>query len=310
MRNLFFLLSFTFLTSFAWSQEPQKVILVEGDSITLNANSDGAISYLWFKNGEFLPNQTQKSLTIKEEGIYSVIGVGVTCDSDMSDEVIVIITDQPQPGPKLVDMQIRNHADRNAVLVGSSISYQIIITNKGNENAQKVTATIQLPKEVSYKEVSGIFEGVAEYNASTHQIVWVVNEMKVGQIETLTITVTSIEIGRAEQSSIVTSLEMDSFPADNKDNTQVQIFGLHIPNVFTPNNDGINDVFEIKGIEHLTNNKITIFNVNGNEVYKSNGYKNDWNGGGLNTGTYYYVLEIQMPNGQWELFKGYVMILR
>ena len=310
MRNLFLFILISIWTPLAWGQEPQKITLMEGDSITLKANSEGAISYLWFKNGVYIPGETQQSLTITEAGIYSVIGVGKACDSDMSDEVQIIITDQPQPGPKLVDMQIKNHADKNAVLVGNSINYQIIVSNKGNELASEIKATIQLPDEVSYDEIFGNHVGNVVYDRNQHQVIWTLNQMAAGQSESLTIKVTSIEVGKAIQSALVTTLETESYPIDNEDHTQVEIFGIHIPNVFTPNNDGVNDVFEIKGLEFLSQNKITIFNVNGNEVYKANGYKNDWNGGGLNTGTYYYILEIQMPNGQWEIFKGYVMILR
>src|SRR5690606_9041248 len=48
-----------------------------------------------------------------------------------------------------------------------------------------------------------------------------------------------------------------------------------IPNVFTPNGDGRNDVFEIVGIEGFDRVEITVVNRWGNEVYRNNNYKND-----------------------------------
>jgi gliding motility-associated-like protein len=80
-----------------------------------------------------------------------------------------------------------------------------------------------------------------------------------------------------------------------------------IPNAFSPNGDGINDYFEIIGIEKYENNSITIFNRWGNEVYKAASYGIDtnpkfWDGKSntgfifgdeeLPTGTYYYVLDL------------------
>jgi len=53
---------------------------------------------------------------------------------------------------------------------------------------------------------------------------------------------------------------------------------LEIPNAFTPNNDGTNDVFEIKGIEYYPDNHFEVLNRWGNLVYKMHGYQNTWDG--------------------------------
>ena len=54
---------------------------------------------------------------------------------------------------------------------------------------------------------------------------------------------------------------------------------IFIPEGFTPNSDGINDYFEITGIDNYPENELLIFNRWGNLVYKAKPYKNDWNGG-------------------------------
>lgn len=92
---------------------------------------------------------------------------------------------------------------------------------------------------------------------------------------------------------------------------------LKVPNIFTPNGDGINDYFEIgygdegKPINDLSvyflSNKLTIFNRWGRIVYESNDYKNDWDGGKLPDGTYYYVLECKGKTQDYR-YKGAVMI--
>lgn len=83
-----------------------------------------------------------------------------------------------------------------------------------------------------------------------------------------------------------------------------------IPEVFTPNNDGVNDVLKIKGLVNYPNASITIFNQWGQIVYQSGlGYKNDWNGVNmvgsnyskgivLPEGIYFYVLDHNRPDIQ------------
>lgn len=66
---------------------------------------------------------------------------------------------------------------------------------------------------------------------------------------------------------------------------------LQIPNVFTPNYDGINDYFEIINLEHYEKARIIIYNRWGDKVFEhSNYYGNWWAGEGAPDGVYYYVL--------------------
>jgi gliding motility-associated-like protein len=93
---------------------------------------------------------------------------------------------------------------------------------------------------------------------------------------------------------------------------------LQIPEIFTPNNDGINETFEIPGIEDYPNNSIQIFNRWGSTVLNAAPYENNWSGnstsnlilgeGELPTGTYYYILDL---NGDGStIYKGYVYLKR
>ncbi len=73
-----------------------------------------------------------------------------------------------------------------------------------------------------------------------------------------------------------------------------------IPNVFTPNNDGVNDFFYIKNLP--PSSKIKIYNRWGNLIYHSDSYANNWTTN-VN-GTYYYILEIKSG----KTFKGFVEV--
>lgn len=63
-------------------------------------------------------------------------------------------------------------------------------------------------------------------------------------------------------------------------------------NVITPNGDGMNEFVTFINLENYENSKLTVFNRWGKSVYNSDNYKNDWNGGDLSDGTYFYVLEV------------------
>ena len=63
-----------------------------------------------------------------------------------------------------------------------------------------------------------------------------------------------------------------------------------VPNVFSPNGDGQNDVFFIEGIL-ASRTVVRIFNRWGQVVYESSNYRNNWNGGDLPDGTYFYEVK-------------------
>lgn len=67
---------------------------------------------------------------------------------------------------------------------------------------------------------------------------------------------------------------------------------LDVPNTITPNGDGLNDTWIIEAIETYENHVVQIFNRNGNLLYESSNYQNDWNGEGLPATTYYYYVDL------------------
>ncbi|MCX2576382.1 DUF7507 domain-containing protein, partial [Pedobacter sandarakinus] len=87
--------------------------------------------------------------------------------------------------------------------------------------------------------------------------------------------------------------------------------GIVVPNLFTPNGDGINDVFEIRGLNQYQSNELQIVNRWGNKVFHAKGYQNNWSGEGLNEGTYYYLLRVKRAGSdEVEVFKGYITLIR
>lgn len=78
------------------------------------------------------------------------------------------------------------------------------------------------------------------------------------------------------------------------------------PNVFTPNGDASNPTLHFDWLQPSQLNHLQVFNRWGQIVYDQTGYRNDWDGGGLPEGVYYYVLRL---NAQ-EVITSYVHLLR
>ena len=115
---------------------------------------------------------------------------------------------------------------------------------------------------------------------------------------------------------------------------RISTMKLFIPNVFTPNSDGVNDYFVITEPSansggddgdrafmsdlvdgnyipnhYYENTQLVVFNRWGRVIFKDDNYQNSWDGGNLSEGVYYYVLKASGPRGE-EVYKGSVSIIR
>jgi gliding motility-associated-like protein len=96
------------------------------------------------------------------------------------------------------------------------------------------------------------------------------------------------------------------------DDVFVRVFKkITIPNVFSPNGDGINDDWRIDGLFTFPESDITIFDRYGKQVFSQRGYTKPWDGkyksSPLPVGTYYYIIDLK--NGLKKL-NGSVTVLR
>ncbi|MBD1367388.1 gliding motility-associated C-terminal domain-containing protein [Mucilaginibacter sp. ZT4R22] len=102
-----------------------------------------------------------------------------------------------------------------------------------------------------------------------------------------------------------------STPAHSLPVTVIVVQKVSAPNMFTPNGDGTNDVWNISGIASYPKCIVNIYNRYGSPVFQSRGYRSAWNGtangGLLPASTYYYVINLGFKN---QTVTGYVTILR
>ncbi len=111
-------------------------------------------------------------------------------------------------------------------------------------------------------------------------------------------------------------VENDNEPDDP---TIVRTPNIHVYDVFTPNDDGINDHFHILGIESFPNSVVKIYSRWGNLVFQTQRYNNTnnyfdgYSQGShkkkLPVGVYYYVIDLGIPNIQ-SIFTGSLYLNR
>jgi gliding motility-associated-like protein len=94
----------------------------------------------------------------------------------------------------------------------------------------------------------------------------------------------------------------------------IDITKLEIPNAFTPNGDGINDVFRIRVTGYFLMDELKIFNRWGQLVFETKQVNKDWDGTlkgkPLPVGTYYWVVEGLDVHGEKLRRAGSVTLLR
>jgi len=111
----------------------------------------------------------------------------------------------------------------------------------------------------------------------------------------------------------VTLISTSKCGSDTSTNMVASIFSIDFYNGFSPNDDGKNDYWNIPILDYFADNKVTIINRWGNEVWITENYDNqinrfegkNTNGNELSDGTYFYIIEYED-----EEKRGWVFIKR
>jgi gliding motility-associated-like protein len=111
---------------------------------------------------------------------------------------------------------------------------------------------------------------------------------------------------------IYTLTVTDNRGCSSKDDIAIKVLKIpEIPNVFTPNGDGINDTWQIKHLVSYPGCTVEVYTRYGQLIFQSTGYGNPWNGTAngkpVPAATYYYIIN---PKNGLKPMSGFVDIVR
>jgi gliding motility-associated-like protein len=175
------------------------------------------------------------------------------------------------------------------------------------------SVTIKASATVAYQTVPITFTATASDPKAVSKYQWYVNNKPVGT-NSSTFTTSTLADGDA------ITCETTNSGCTTNANAVSQIIAvtikpipvLVVPNTFTPNGDGINDLWDIAELENFPDCKVTVYNRWGTVVYSSIGYVKPWNGAinnkPLPIGTYYFIIDPKLA--QLKILKGWVAIIK
>jgi gliding motility-associated-like protein/uncharacterized repeat protein (TIGR01451 family) len=217
-----------------------------------------------------------------------------------------------------VDLRITKTSLEAEIFEGDEFEYQIDVTNLSAYNATNVVVMDDLPNGISY--VSSRFNATSSdikvtTNITGKKLTYTIPIFPANSKLTIYVRVKAEALVNGNPLNIVnrvfvSSDEDDINPDDNIAEDSNRVVALFIPNVITPNNDGKNDRFIIRGSQKFAKREIVILNRFGDHLYENSNYDNDWNADGIVGGTYFYVFRGTDSEGKVHEFKGWIQVIK
>ncbi|MGI9552182.1 MAG: gliding motility-associated C-terminal domain-containing protein [Aurantibacter sp.] len=233
--------------------------------------------------------------------------------------------------PEGIDLVLEKSALSANPLINEMVVFTITVTN---ESANGDTINNIEVEDIIPSGVDSPFVYVSHEAAGTEYSVdsgiWSIETLGFSQQAVLTITVNvPIEGSFTNTARILRSFPADSNPANNEMTVTVNV-SLPTPaevgflyNQFSPNADGTNDVLEINLVDSETQQQMTIsynvqiFNRYGSLVFEGNNmseaevWDGSWKGKESPDGTYFYVMSLDVGDGNGaQTKKGWIQLIR
>jgi len=214
----------------------------------------------------------------------------------------------------LADVNVSNSLEQTQVNKEEEFTYQIRLKNAGPDLAVNVLLADTLATTFDYVGS----DNVMVFDPIKRTLKANILQLKSGEEQVFNIRLKANKVGVLAIGKGFVGLNNDNNFANNKISPlalnvidkRANSANIMIPSLFTPNGDGINDLFEIVGLnEFYVTNNLVIFNKNYNEVYRRQNYQNDWNGGNLPMGSYGYILRATDKDNKEVVYKGFITIV-
>jgi len=278
-----------------------------GSSLSLTAQTAAGANYSWTgPNGYASASQdsTILSAAVANSGTYTLIVSKNGCSDTTTTIAAVNLC--------FTDLSVVKTVSNMSPFIGTTVIFTIEATNDGPDNGTGVEVNDILQSGYTFVS-STVTAGV--FDPSTG--VWTLGNMVNGASATLTITATVNSQGNYVNTAIIYGIEVDANMVNNTSSVEPVPTDFNIPEGFSPNGDGINDLFVIRGILNFPKNTFVIYNRWGNKMFEASPYQNKWDGtatsglriGGneLPVGTYFYILDLKDGS---DVFKGTIYLNR
>ncbi len=234
-------------------------------------------------------------VSVNPEIVLTLTQIDIGCPGEDKAKMLAVVSGGTSPYVIEWDERIRFlQGDTLALGLTDSIEYEIVVVDSvmcmiedDFEVEAKALPEIEftwIPEEVYIQNPVVEFLGESD-SASTW--FWDFGDGATDIVQNPTHTFSAVELFTVMLQVVAENGCVDSLFKD----VDVKEVELIIPNVFTPNGDGINDTFVIVDLDKYITNTLVVFNRWGKSVYEKNGYiSGEWDGRNLSDATYFYIL--------------------
>lgn len=310
-----------------------------GDSIKLNGYATGSgITYNWTGPMGYTSNSASTTISpalANQSGVYSLYITAGGCKSDTA-SVNVVVKPYPLLNSYLYSSGCSNDSIYLAADTMSGVTYNWSGPGGFTSNSNPVVIyPVTLANAGTYSFSASNSGCIASYNTFAVNY-FPVPTVNLGPDTTvclgygITFTVSSFPYILWQDSTTNSVYNVYNTPGtywvmvtdsngcsagDSVNVNYVSCEDLITPNVFTPNGDGSNDVFHVKGY-YMKKEMLYIYDRWGIEVYNSEDVDKGWDGTDMRNnskcaaGTYFYIAYVKLFDGKHKAIKGYVSLFR
>ena len=220
--------------------------------------------------------------------------------------------------------------NNDSVISQVAFAYEIPLDENGNgiydfqEFGSDFSPLVGLPDKINFKVGQPVLFTVDVLSSSNVTFQWqrsrdqgktymnLINSAKFSGVNSEQLTLTSADYPDNDNLFRVILSPLAYACAEEVISNSTTLFynELFIPNAFSPNGDGVNDYWEILGLQDYPGHRLEVYNRLGIKLYETTNYNNDWNGtyngAKVPDGTYYY--QLYLTNSTIE--KGYIFVKR